>query len=250
VAATVIKGSEQGSVVTFSGGEDASCVLAGFTITGGNAENGGGIYCGDKSAPKIMSCIIAKNSATMGGGGIYIEGGSTGLVQLKPELTNCTIINNSASIAGGGLYNQFSKPILTNCTFSSNSAGYFGGGICISSGNPILTNCILWSDMPDEITAFSGTPAVTYSDVQGGFIGEGNIDADPLFADSDNSNYHLKSQAGRWDPVSQSWLIDDITSPCIDAGDPSTPLGLEPLPNGGIINMGAYGGTVEASKSP
>ncbi len=114
----------------------------------------------------------------------------------------------------------------------------------------MLTNCILWGDTPDEIYIFSGTPVVTYSDVQGGWAGESNIDADPLFADPDNGDYHLKSQAGRWEPSSQAWLIDDVTSPCIDAGDPGTPIGLEPLPNGDIINMGAYGGTSKASKSP
>ena len=43
--------------------------------------------------------------------------------------------------------------------------------------------------------------------------------------------------------------IDEVTSPCIDAGAPMSPIGLEPFPNGGIINMGAYGGTSEASKS-
>jgi hypothetical protein len=59
----------------------------------------------------------------------------------------------------------------------------------------------------------------------------------------------LQSQAGRWDPESQTWVVDDVTSPCIDAGDPSSLLGLESMPNGGIINLGAYGGTIEASKS-
>jgi alpha-tubulin suppressor-like RCC1 family protein len=59
----------------------------------------------------------------------------------------------------------------------------------------------------------------------------------------------LKSQAGRWDPNSQTWVRDDVTSPCIDAGDPNSPIGYEPFPNGGIVNMGAYGGTTEASKS-
>ncbi len=44
-------------------------------------------------------------------------------------------------------------------------------------------------------------------------------------------------------------MIDDVMSPCIDAGDPMSPIGYEPFPNGGIINMGAYGGTAEASKS-
>jgi L-ascorbate metabolism protein UlaG (beta-lactamase superfamily) len=118
----------------------------------------------------------------------------------------------------------------------------------------------------------AGNAAVSYSDVQGGWEGEGNIDADPLFANPGywayvndpniavepndanavwiEGDYHLKSQAGRWDPVSESWVIDDVTSPCIDAGDPNSLVGDESEPNGGIINMGAYGGTVEASMSP
>jgi hypothetical protein len=44
-------------------------------------------------------------------------------------------------------------------------------------------------------------------------------------------------------------VVDDVTSPCIDAGDPICPIGYESFPNGGIINIGAYGGTPEASKS-
>ena len=40
-----------------------------------------------------------------------------------------------------------------------------------------------------------------------------------------------------------------MTSSCIDAGNASEPIGFEPFPNGGIINMGAYGSTSEASKS-
>ena len=63
-----------------------------------------------------------------------------------------------------------------------------------------------------------------------------------------NGDYHLKSQAGRWDPTSQSWIIDDVTSPCIDAGDPNSPVAFEPYPNGGVINLGAYGGTAEAAE--
>ena len=64
-----------------------------------------------------------------------------------------------------------------------------------------------------------------------------------------DGDYHLKSEAGRWDPVSESWVIDNVTSLCIDAGDPNSLVGDEPAPNGDRINMGAYGGTAEASKS-
>jgi len=62
-------------------------------------------------------------------------------------------------------------------------------------------------------------------------------------------DYHLKSRKGRWDPISEDWVIDDVISPCIDAGDPNSPIGHELFPNGGRINMGAFGGTAEASMS-
>jgi len=107
----------------------------------------------------------------------------------------------------------------------------------------------------------------SYCNVRGGWPGEGNTDVDPLFAVSGywdasgtpedpsddvwvDGDYHLRSQAGRWDPVAARWVLDEVTSPCIDAGDPNSPVGTEPEPNGGRVNMGAYGGTTEASKSP
>jgi len=79
--------------------------------------------------------------------------------------------------------------------------------------------------------------------------GTGNIDGDPCFVDPNGRDYHLLSQAGRWDTCSGNWVQDDLTSPCVDAGDPADPIGHEPFPSGGRINMGAYGGTAEASKS-
>jgi len=126
----------------------------------------------------------------------------------------------------------------------------------------------LWSNTPNQM---NGNPNISYSDIQGGWEGVGNIDEDPLFAspgywaDVNNPNiviepddqnavwvdgdYHLKSQYGRWDPNNGNWVMDDVTSPCIDAGDPNSAIGDEPEPNGGRINMGVYGGTQQASKS-
>ena len=117
-----------------------------------------------------------------------------------------------------------------------------------------VVNCI-FRDGGDEIfNEDDSVINVTFSNVQDGdtrgpFPGKGNIDANPHFADPDNGDYHLKSNAGHWNPSTQSWIPDEQTSPCIDAGDATAPVGSEPAPNGGIVNMGAYGGTVRASKS-
>jgi parallel beta-helix repeat protein len=231
VAATIISGGDR--AVTFSGGEDVSCVLAGFTVTGAKT----GIYCSGAS-PTINGCSIAVN----GGAGIELDNGS------NPEITNCRITANAGAgiqmlARTGGRIIVYNYPAITNCTIAGNLQGGISGSI------PTITNSIIWANSPQQIAGTPGPVSVTYSDIQGGFPGEGNIDADPLFADPDNGDYHLKSQAGRWDPNSQTWVLDEVTSPCIDAGDMSTPIGFEPSPNGGVINMGAYGGTAEASKS-
>lgn len=93
--------------------------------------------------------------------------------------------------------------------------------------------------------------AVSYTDFWAGFAklsGTGNISADPLFADSINSDFHLKSQYGRWNGT--SWINDEVTSQCINAGDPQDDYSVEPSPNGNRINMGAYGNTAIASLNP
>lgn len=70
---------------------------------------------------------------------------------------------------------------------------------------------------------------------------------DPLFANPGSGDFHLKSRNGRWNGT--GWENDPVTSPAIDAGDPTSDYSLEPSPNGSRIDMGAYGNTPEASKS-
>jgi hypothetical protein len=176
-------------------------------------------------------------------------------------ISNCAFIGNSAD-RGGGIENR-NYLRINNCTFAGNR----GGGIC-NLGFTQTSDCILWGNTPYQL--FGHIPELliaTYNNVQDGWPGEGNIDIDPCFIElgywDDPCNtpyqdwddiwiegdYHLRSQAGRWDANTESWVQDIVTSPCIDAGDPMSPIGLEPFPNGGRINMGAYGGTTEASKS-
>ena len=75
-----------------------------------------------------------------------------------------------------------------------------------------------------------------------------SLGADPLFVNSTLGDYHLQSTGGSWH--GGTFSADMADSPCIDAGDPTMPVGAEPAPNGGRINLGAYGGTAQASKTP
>jgi parallel beta-helix repeat protein len=139
-------------------------------------------------------------------------------------------------------------------------------------GTATVINCIIWDcPQPATLTDSSNEGAedrgshitMEYCDIEGGqdgvsisgrlstlTWGPGNINADPLFVDPAAGDFHLKSGAGRWDPNSESWLKDDMTSPCIDAGDPNSDWTSEIWPHGERINMGAYGGTQEAGMSP
>jgi hypothetical protein len=220
-----------------------------------SAGSGGGMFNEDGN-PVLLSCIFSENSAPRRGGG-----GMHNRFDSQPTLINCLFIGNSA-INGGAMDDiHTSSPMLLNCTICDNVATQAeGGGISIwQDARPILINCIVWSNSDvDGIAAtsqISGFAEVSYSCVQGStsmnpWAGIGNIDEDPFFADPENGDYHLKSQAGRWNPASQSWVIDQVSSPCIDAGDPGDSVGLERFPNGSRINIGAYGGTPEASLSP
>ncbi len=259
-------------------------MLADCHFIGNWASQSGGAVYNNGSISTFFNCTFEENSASVNGGGIFNEGSTT---SSQMSLTNCIFIRNSAryggALVGGGsrmimgtnfdnistINNNPGIMSLFNCTFNGNSAEFSGGGISVTVLSDILfsnqinaltmVNCILWGDTPDEIHESGGEfPAgnmsesvvILYSNVQGGFPGQGNVDMDPLFADPNNDDYHLKSQAGRWNATSQSWVIDQISSPCIDAGDPNIPVGLERFPNGDIINMGAYGGTPQASLSP
>jgi hypothetical protein len=260
----------------FHSGEGADSVLDGFTITNGYQAPGGGICC-KSASPTIANCLIIGNQAVIGrnyyGGGIYSVGSN-------PTISNCIINGNSAGYGGGIL----GRARITNCEISGNRALANVGGVSgaysmnnctiignwalrdvggVSSKASLISNCIIRDNLPEQLGNYN---SVTYSNVQGGCPGVGNIDVDPCFAEPGywnpngtvqdpnddfwvDGDYHLKSQAGRWEPSNKKWVQDDVTSRCIDAGDPTSPIGLEPFPNGGRVNIGAYGGTVEASKS-
>jgi hypothetical protein len=234
---------------------------------------GGGMFFSFSSA-FVANNLITSNWVTGRGGGLFSD--QSQLIFRNNIITGNAAHSNTGFFPsagwGGGISCERSTIVITNNTISGNRANGIsyppylpgeGGGIQCGGSHLYLTNTTLWYNSPDEIHPYSTTIEASYSDIAGGWAGIGNIVADPCFADPGhwiydpfddfwvNGDYHLKSQAGRWDPSSQTWVLDDVTSSCIDAGNPGCPLGDEPNePNNVRINMGAYGGTAEASKSP
>jgi len=230
---------------------------------GGGLFNSGGWYEHPNNVTVVANCAFSGNTAYCGGG--MYNGWNRGA-----DVTNCLFSGNSARKGGGSYYCAYEQT-LSNCTFSGNRANEGSGLACDWCGADEVSdikirNCIFWNGGDEIFNGDSSKIYVTYSDVQGTWPGEGNIETDPCFAEPGywdlsgtpqdanddfwvNGDYHLKSRAGRWDASEGRWTIDELMSPCIDAGDPMSPIGEEPFPNGGIVNMGAYGGTSEASKS-
>ncbi len=216
VAATIIAGSTQ--AVVFSAGEDANCLLAGFTITKATQ----GIYCGAAS-PTILNCRIARNTEA----GVKIrESGN-------PTLANCIIEGNwgpgfDMTAGKGGRFIKYNYATITHCVIVGNV--YEG----VREGKPVIVNSILYFNGGGGAQIAAGEPTVRYCDVQGGFVGEGNIDADPKFV---TPGY----RANPTDPTVPAapgdttaiWVSGDYHlsegSPCIDAGDPAFTAELVPI---------------------
>jgi parallel beta-helix repeat protein len=268
--------------------ENASPRIADCIVTGNVAlRDGGGIVMVNSNSV-ITGCVVSHNTANSPGTDWGYGGGVILTSCDDLMLVNCLVTGNFASRGGGAMQCDSSNVVLTNCTICDNRAEDRAGGIYCGAAYSnwvILNNCIVGGnnsndDAGNQIRS-SGAATIlgaarlelNHCVIQGGDssimanrVSGSWTDADPLFAEpgywdpnetsdelSDDfwvdGDYHLKSQAGRWDPNSQSWVQDDVTSPCIDAGDPNDPIGDEPFPNGGRINIGAYGGTAEASKS-
>ena len=147
------------------------------TFTANTADNGGGVRNSD-SSPTINNTTFINNTASFGGG---MDNNNS-----NPALNNVTFSSNTSSSQGAGMHNsQQSQPVLTNVTFSGNTAGAGGGISNSNNSNPTIKNSIFWGNTatvynPQINNTDLSTPVVTYSDIQGGYTGAGNISTDPL----------------------------------------------------------------------
>ena len=217
-----------------------------------------GIACIDSSNPEIINCTISGNTlqgilcdnrsnATIINSNIYgnMHGGITCLNSSNPIIDHCIIHRNFANEGGGILCNS-SNPNIINSTIVGNSVIYQGGAICSYYSDLVVLNSIIAYNNGDGGCFIYNSPNASlqfndfFNNEGGNFTGTpptnlgvinsvnangdscdifSNIFLEPQMVNPDSGDYHLQS-----------------TSPCIDAGDPASPLD----PDSTIADIGAF----------
>jgi len=219
------------------GAESCDAVITGCTFFDNSSTgNCGGLAVGSDSydyVSVVEDCIISGNYAELNGGGLCLSD--------KVTARNCLIIGNHADREGGGISAYYdTTATIINCTVAGNSADQGGGAYAANYGSGVesvtMVNCVIRGNTGEPVFDFYGeAPVITYSNVQGGYTGTGNIDADPLFVTGPLGEHYL----------SQIAAGQAANSPCVNTGDPaSDPVGgttrTDSGPDSGIVDMGYH----------
>ena len=220
-------------------------VLDGFTITGGYASGtaphdmGAGMYS-TGSSPTISNCYLNENTASLGGGGMYLTSGAS------PVLHNCVFHDNTAN-NGGAAYcsSTSSAPVFNNCTLTKNTALVNGGAVYSDNCPSTFNNCIVWGNEAagngNEFFVSSQAVSLNFScyaneagDVVGSLTTGNCITSNPYFADEANDDYRLYSVSACVDAASNTY-----TNQSIDISG-------ETRIQNSVVNMGAYEATTSS----
>jgi len=274
----------QSGGIAYCDGEISNNTISNNVFNGINPGGGGLHFCNGK----IIGNIIEYNRTNYSGGACYeckgnIAGnriiGNTSqrtggaLSNCGGRITNNIIAGNKSSNGGGlfGCYHVYNNTIVSNIAEETGGAlsqcGYVRNNI-IAYNSASSVGGISGATIDNSHNAFFSNVVTNFGN--DATQGPGDINIDPLFVSNgywdnkgtpnesddswvDDGDYHVMSEAGRWSLVDMSWVNDSLTSPCIDAGgepnDPNSDWTGELWPHGKRINMGAYGGTIEASMS-
>lgn len=227
--ACILDAEQSGTAFWMVAFEPPEALIEGFTIINGAGGSGGAAFIHHDSRPTFVNCVFSNNGTDFGSGGAVhcdtashptfvhctfsnnkaARGGALDIVdRSSATIIDCLFHDNSATGQGGAIF--FTGPALnvSNSTFARNSAAESGAIHNLSSaGTASLTDCIVWSNGSIALGG-PGDFVVTFSDVEGGWPGMGNIDGDPRFAAGPDGDFYLGQKAAG----------QQKNSPCVNAG--------------------------------
>ena len=196
-----------------------------------------GIFIGSCAAATVENTVSRGCTDPSTGDGIRVES-SSGV-----RVSNCTIYGNTAV---GMSFSSCSGYTAVNNVISQD------GGIAFYLYNSSASQSDyndLWARNGGVVGWANNVYYPTLADwkvITG--TDSHSLSRDPLFVDPANGDFHLQSTAGSYH--GGLWVADPGNSPCIDAGEPTSAASDEPAPNGNRVNLGAFGNTTQASKTP
>lgn len=209
-----------------------NCVLSNNGTTGG----GGAIYNSSTALSTFRNCVVANNRSFNVGGGLLNEGQGSSVV-----LINSLFTGNQAPFGAAAYENSANGLNLINCTVAGNTSGNNPAVLYLASGSMSVSNAIIWGNT-GSFDVNSGALGVSHSDVQTAVSGDGNISANPQFANSANA----AGTDGLWMTADDGFQIAGC-SPAKDTGSNDLlPAGIavdlkfSPRIENAIVDMGAY----------
>ena len=213
--------------------------LRNVTVQNNSAKHSGGVRIhGSDTAPKFINVKIIGNKATGDVSNNLGNAAGVNLYQSSPIFENVLIADNVANNTGAAIGGDGGTPVFKNVTIAGNiSANH--AAFDYNNADPIFINCIIWNNSPQSFSdAQEGFAArIVHSNIEGGWDGEGNIDARPHFIDAANGDYHIGDYSLGIGAGVYSAQFDDTWYYA-----PSTDLDGNPRPNpaGSMPDMGAY----------
>jgi len=212
------------SGTTADPGLDTPAIVTDFQFNYNHLENGQIFIVRDTNGAEVKNNIFVNSTRYPAVYSGFVSGSRENVLIQNNVFYNCP--NDAIRFSNG----TFTPCLIQNNIFDG------GSGLAVSATGTSMTVTVTYNGLFNHASpAFQGVTALS------------TLEADPLFADPEGNDFHLKSQYGRWSGT--AWVCDPATSPCLDAGNPASDYTSEPEPNGGRIEMGVYGNTDEASKS-
>ncbi|NOX90688.1 MAG: tandem-95 repeat protein, partial [Calditrichaeota bacterium] len=227
---------ENGGGIFIAESVSQNTVIKHNTIQNNKAyEGGGGLFIA--GSPKVEYNLIRNNTAGQYGGGVAMRGSSL-LEMASPSLKNNIIIRNHADGQGGGgigIFANTSASVMNDLIYGNSSLNGSGGGVFVYSSSSFLDvkNTIIRGNSANSDNQVFGVINATYSNIEGGYSGEGNIDADPQFSDPANDDFHFEANS----PVVDAGT--NTNAPAVDFDGEARPFDGDRDGNA-VVDMGPY----------